>query len=447
MKNKFLLLTLFAFSFFITVKAQTSNNCNLINSVTLKATQTQSQKQGIGADYLGTTTANPILINDSSIWHYVAMTKSNLNGALYVDGVLVNSSTFSSVPYIWNSFILAATQSCVSCSPIPNYNGLIDEVRISNIARTSTDISNAYASNLPFIVDANTIGLFHCDSINGNSFYNSIPSSNATLYGSPQYTNGKFNKCIVFNGLTDYSKWVQSIPTSAVTIEFWYKSISTYASLAMFEYAYNTRILLLPKTVNDTMKWSNGMIGDSITVNPTQLSYLWVTNGKCKDTVFFNSSVAIKHIQDTITTHISDTITITKYDTITTHVFDTLTITKYDTIATHISDTITTHLAVTDTLIINAVLTGISAPNNINTIKVFPNPAKDHLTINYGNYNSMNGYSIKIMNALAQTVYSSVINQQQISIDLSTFTGKGIYTLSIFDFNSHLVETEKIILQ
>jgi hypothetical protein len=215
----------------------------------------------------------------------------------------------------------------------------------------------------------------------------------------------------------------------------------------MFEYAYNTRILLLPKTVNDTMKWSNGMIGDSKTINPTQLSYLWVTNGKCKDTVFFNSSVAIKHIQDTITTHINDTITITKYDTITTHVFDTLTITKYDTITTHISDTITTHLAVTDTLIINAVLTGISAPNNINTIKVFPNPAKDHLTINYGNYNSMNGYSIKIMNALAQTVYSSVINQQQISIDLSTWTGKGTYYINILNGGGAVIETRVIVLQ
>lgn len=104
-------------------------------------------------------------------------------------------------------------------------------------------------------------------------------------------------------------------------------------------------------------------------------------------------------------------------------------------------------MAVTDTLIINAVLTGINPPNDINTIKVFPNPAKDHITIDNGKYSNMGGYSIKIQNTLSQTVFQSVIAQQQFYVDLNSFTGMGTYFLYLHDNTSKLVEVKKIILQ
>jgi hypothetical protein len=126
-----------------------------------------------------------------------------------------------------------------------------------------------------------------------------------------------------------------------------------------------------------------------------------------------------------------------------TMVFDTIGCTQ----TIYVYDTIMTYLAVTDTLIINAVLTGVPGPNNTNLIKVFPNPASDHLIINYGNYASMSGYSVKVTNALAQTVYSSVIVQQQVSIDLSTWSGKGTYILSIMNGLGAVIETRKIVLQ
>ena len=43
---------------------------------------------------------------------------------------------------------------------------------------------------------------------------------------------------------------------------------------------------------------------------------------------------------------------------------------------------------------------------NLNTIKVFPNPANDHITINYGNFASMSGHTLKITNNLGQVVKS-----------------------------------------
>ncbi len=112
-----------------------------------------------------------------------------------------------------------------------------------------------------------------------------------------------------------------------------------------------------------------------------------------------------------------------------------------------IYDTITTLISVTDTLIIHAVLTGISPPNNTNTIKVYPNPASDHIYINFGNYSSMNGYTCSITNTLSQQVFYTLINQQQYYIDLNTWTGHGLYFLTIRNAANSVIEVKKIVIQ
>jgi len=114
----------------------------------------------------------------------------------------------------------------------------------------------------------------------------------------------------------------------------------------------------------------------------------------------------------------------------------------------HIADTcISTQLVtVTDTLIIHANLTGISPPNNSNTIKVYPNPAQNYLIINNGNFALMSGYTCEIVNALGQQIFSSLINQQTFTIDISTWTGNGLYFLKIKDASNTVIENRKIVL-
>jgi hypothetical protein len=107
----------------------------------------------------------------------------------------------------------------------------------------------------------------------------------------------------------------------------------------------------------------------------------------------------------------------------------------------------TVYTSVTDTLVIKAILTGVPTPNNTNTLKVFPNPSYDKITINTGNYSSMNGYSIKIMNNLGQLVYQTPVNASSYTIDLNTFGGKGLYFLNIFDSSIKMIESKKIVLQ
>ena len=381
----------------------------MITSVTLNAQQTQSSVTNAVVGYLPNSTK---IISDTTQWHYIALTKSGSTGNFYFDGTLVTSSSFASNPYIWNSLLLGATQGCVSCSPVADFNGLIDEVRVSNVARTASNIASAYSANSPFTADVSTIGLFHLDNTTGNSINNAIGGTAAT-FGTPALASGKFGQAMSFDGVDDYVRWSSSIPVNNMTIEFWVKSSDQSATMAMLEYAYNTGIYLQSSTVTNPILWSTGDTTNTITVNPTQLPYVWVSNGSCSDTIFFNSQSA----------------------------------TQYDTVTTTINDTVTTYLSVTDTLKIDVNLTGINPPNNSNLLTVYPNPAKDHLLINCGNYASMSGYSIKITNTLGQIVFNQPITQQQFYIDLSTWGGAGTYIMYITDQNQTVKSQKQIVLQ
>jgi len=118
-----------------------------------------------------------------------------------------------------------------------------------------------------------------------------------------------------------------------------------------------------------------------------------------------------------------------------------------DTCIVTINDTITTLISVTDTLVINTLITGLTPPNNLNTIKVFPNPANSHITIDFGNFESMNGYTLTITNSIGQTVYTTPINEQSSYIDLSTWGGNGIYFVQIINTLNNTIENRKIVLQ
>jgi len=131
-----------------------------------------------------------------------------------------------------------------------------------------------------------------------------------------------------------------------------------------------------------------------------------------------------------------DTTYITINDTITTEIFDTTFVTVYDSIA------------VTDTLIIDVTITGINPPDNLNTIKIYPNPAKDLIFIHSGNkYENMTDYSIKIINTTGITIFESNVTQQLFEIDVSDFGQTGLYFIQIIDNSSQIIDVRKIILE
>lgn len=107
----------------------------------------------------------------------------------------------------------------------------------------------------------------------------------------------------------------------------------------------------------------------------------------------------------------------------------------------------TTLITVTDTLVINTTITSLNPPNNANTIKVFPNPTNDHITINYGNFLLMNGYQLKIENSLGQQVFQTNITQQSDYLNLTTWGGNGLYFVRIIDPQGNTIDIRKIVLQ
>jgi hypothetical protein len=118
-------------------------------------------------------------------------------------------------------------------------------------------------------------------------------------------------------------------------------------------------------------------------------------------------------------------------------------VTVHDTITT----TIENRVSVTDTLIIDALLTGIAGPDNINTLKVYPNPARDYLYINTGDYARMNGYKLKIMNQLGAVVFETNVEDPLYQVNLSTWSGKGLYFIQLIDSGDMIIDIRKIILQ
>jgi hypothetical protein len=103
-------------------------------------------------------------------------------------------------------------------------------------------------------------------------------------------------------------------------------------------------------------------------------------------------------------------------------------------------------ITVTDTLVINVNRTGYNPITYSNTLKVYPNPTKDRITIDNGDITKMSGYSIKIFNSLGQQKFQSAINQQQFTIDITQWGGNGLYFLNLLDASGNIIDVKKILL-
>jgi len=83
---------------------------------------------------------------------------------------------------------------------------------------------------------------------------------------------------------------------------------------------------------------------------------------------------------------------------------------------------------------------------NNTEVTIYPNPTHDHITIDYGNYSTLDGYMVKITNSSGQVLFTDEINQQQSYIDLSAWAGKGIYFVHVLDAQNNTLEIRKLIL-
>jgi hypothetical protein len=82
-----------------------------------------------------------------------------------------------------------------------------------------------------------------------------------------------------------------------------------------------------------------------------------------------------------------------------------------------------------------------------NQITVYPNPAKEQITIDCGTISNASDWSYKIVNTLGQQVLNGEINSQQNVVLLNSLNVTGVYFVKIYDASNNLLNTKKIVLQ
>lgn len=106
------------------------------------------------------------------------------------------------------------------------------------------------------------------------------------------------------------------------------------------------------------------------------------------------------------------------------------------------------HISVTDTLIISMNMTGFNPLTFKHNLKFYPNPTKNKLNIDCGgDYNALKDHTIRITNSTGSVMFTNKISQQTFQMDLSSWSGSGLYLIYILDSQGTIVDVRKIILQ
>ncbi len=385
-----------------------------------------------------------------------------------ISGTLLASQTVSvHVPSgsVWQQWTIATPPAVISGSSytfqfVPIQGGGLPDpygvnVNLANVYPGGYDITNP-TGDLAFKVYVDN----HCSltsSISANSATTFCEGGNVLLTSSKQgspYTYKWLRNGSQINGATDFSYTVnQSGNYSLLLDSLGCKDTSNIISVVVNPLPVVT-INPVPSFINYTSApltlsgnppggtfGGIGITGNTFYPNIAGLGSHFITYSYTDGNSCSNTTSTSTIVYDTTG------IICTTYDTVTTHItiFDTTHIIVTDTNHVNVFDTI--YISVTDTLIIHAILTGMIPPNNTNTIKIYPNPASTHIYIDNGAYALMNGYQIKINNSIGQTVFSSYINQQQFYVDLSLWSGNGIYFVYLIDNLGNTIDTRKIILQ
>lgn len=105
----------------------------------------------------------------------------------------------------------------------------------------------------------------------------------------------------------------------------------------------------------------------------------------------------------------------------------------------------TTYVSVTDTLLVN--VKWLSTGAEFNQAKVYPNPTKEKVIIDFGDYLKVYGHKVAINNSVGQQVFSKDVTSKLMEIDLNSLGSAGTYLLIITDKNFNILSTKKLILQ
>jgi len=207
----------------------------------------------------------------------------------------------------------------------------------------------------------------------------------------------------------------------------------------------------------DSLVWSIGgtVVSSSDTLmadSAATYSLVLFNDFNCSgDTAYLSITEAFDTIAVFDTTYIDVFDTIAVFDTTYIDVFDTIAV--FDTTYIDVFDTLyvtqidTVTLTVMDTLIIDISLIGINPPIFAYQLLVYPNPTRDFILIDIPASLQLLGYSVEIVNAVGQTIFTGILNQSQLQVNLNAIGATGTYNLVIKDSTGIIVDTRVIVLQ
>lgn len=235
------------------------------------------------------------------------------------------------------------------------------------------------------------------------------------------------SRCCYFKGaIDDVYFWNRALTANEITALYQGCSKPTVTPLTAAIKTGENVTFTTPASANTTYQWQTNPanvgwqnLSDNTTYSGTTTNALTLTNGQAHN----NGQSFRVTANATGCNETSEPVTVT------------------------ISDVCTNYTTVTDLLVINVGTLSTNTPSYKSTITIYPNPAKDQITIDCGTLANVTGYQIKIVNTLGQEVYKTSLNQQQFTIPLNSWTGKGLYFVNLYDNDNVLITTRKIELQ
>lgn len=216
-------------------------------------------------------------------WYHMAVTRSGNTLKAYQDGVLYQTVTLTNNLHSGTAFAVGATARNGG-----SFNGYIDEVRVSNSVRYT---SNFTPSSTAFTNDINTDILLHCDGLNGQTLFPDDIGANYTMaLITPNITSTVEQESVTFSmeTLNTDSTIYYSLDGTVSADDFTSNSLTGTVNLTN-----NKGTLVLTSTANvdsptgaetfvlnlRTGSVSGNIIASSstITINDTGISNTWDT--------------------------------------------------------------------------------------------------------------------------------------------------------------------------
>ena len=419
---------------------------------------------------------------NSNSWYHFTLIRDQNNLTAYINGNVVGTYNPSAINSPSTSIFFGSTYFTNSVF----FNGKIDDIAIYNRALTQQEITNLYQGanttsnclSLPSNLQQGLVGYWpFC----GNANDESGNGNNGTVNGATLTTDrfGNAGKAYGFDGVDDIinTNYSGVNGRKSRTVSFWYNpaSLQTENSKTMFGYGETISGDQCGKRFDCTLfqnaSPSIDLAYSYVTYNYSNSIGNWHHYIVTYDSTFGTSPTNIKmYIDGIIQTNIlsssltceintGDVVPVSfggPYLVTTGHNFhgslDDIAIwnralSQQEITQLYNQGICQLSITVTDTLLIHTGITSYNPVAYQNTLKVWPNPGNQDITLDAGNLSLMQGWKIKISNSLGQEVYpATLISQQQQVLDMSTWGGNGLYFLHLINPQGHITEVKKIVL-